>query len=218
MYREGHKHQNADAFSRIGHDLSECPSYDYNVELSELPCGGCKYCARINEQWSDFKKEVDSVVPLSLNSDNKCRRMKTRSSDATVDDGEMTADHIPSSSWISGYSSSQISQLQKADNELFLLHEWMDDGVRPERKAITGYSPAIRCYWLNWDTIVRKDGCLYIIFYSSNTNKESKRLQLLIPKKLRKEVAELCHNHFYLDILVPDGLYSVLNSNFTGIV
>ena len=193
LYREGHKHQNANAFSRIGHDLSECPSYDYNVELSELPCGWCKYCTRINEQWSDFKKEVDSVVPLSLNSDNKCRRMKTRSSDATVDDGEMTADHIPSSSWISGYSSSQISQLQKEDDELFLLHEWMGNGVRPERKAITGYSPAIRCYWLNWDTIVRKDGCLYRNFYSSNTSKESKRLQLLIPKKLRKEVTELCH-------------------------
>ena len=64
--------------------------------------------------------------------------MKTRSSDATVDDGEMTLDHIPAFSWISGYSSSQISQLQIVDNELFMLHEWMGDRVHPDRKAITG--------------------------------------------------------------------------------
>ena len=34
--------------------------------MSDLPCGGCKYCTRAHEQWSRFLEEVDDVLPLAV--------------------------------------------------------------------------------------------------------------------------------------------------------
>ena len=32
------------------------------MQLADLPCGGCKYCARAHEKEQDFAEEVDDVI------------------------------------------------------------------------------------------------------------------------------------------------------------
>ncbi|VDI20677.1 Hypothetical predicted protein [Mytilus galloprovincialis] len=58
------------AYSKIAVPLQEvtelpCPGFSTEVELSNLPCKGCKYCAKAHRQWSGFAEEVDYVVPLA---------------------------------------------------------------------------------------------------------------------------------------------------------
>lgn len=33
--------------------------------MEKLPCGGCMFCKRANNQWARFDTEVDDVIPLS---------------------------------------------------------------------------------------------------------------------------------------------------------
>ncbi|VDI15558.1 Hypothetical predicted protein [Mytilus galloprovincialis] len=61
QHREGVKHGNADGLSRIPTEL-QCPGLSTEVELSNLPCKGCEYCAKAHRQWSGFAEEVDYVV------------------------------------------------------------------------------------------------------------------------------------------------------------
>ena len=64
QHRQGVKHGNADGLSRIPTELP-CPGFSTEMELSNLPCKGCKYCAKAHRQWSGFAEEVDYVVPLA---------------------------------------------------------------------------------------------------------------------------------------------------------
>ena len=65
QHRAGSKHGNADALSRIPEELSPCPSYVAGIQLSDLPCGGCRYCKRAEEQWGTFHKEVDEAIDIA---------------------------------------------------------------------------------------------------------------------------------------------------------
>ena len=62
-HRPGAKSVNVDSLSRIP-DLNPCPFYNYDIEPHQLPCGGCNYCTRAHQNWSDFIQEVDDAVPL----------------------------------------------------------------------------------------------------------------------------------------------------------
>ena len=64
-HREGRKHGNADAMSRLPCDPDNCDCYDKNTILEELPCGGCPTCRKRHRDWSNFLEEAD-VVPLSV--------------------------------------------------------------------------------------------------------------------------------------------------------
>ena len=66
VHRPGIKHGNADGMSRIPDDYSFCDCYKAGSELSQLPCKGCKYCARAHNQCSRFNEDVDDVVPLAI--------------------------------------------------------------------------------------------------------------------------------------------------------
>ena len=63
-HRDGRKHQNADALSRVPCDPHECDCYDEQSILQEVPCGGCSTCMKRHEEWSEFM-DMDDVVPLS---------------------------------------------------------------------------------------------------------------------------------------------------------
>ena len=64
-HRPGSKHENADGASRIPETLSPCPSYVAGIKLKDLPCGGCHYCTRADQQWGEFIEEVDDAVGLA---------------------------------------------------------------------------------------------------------------------------------------------------------
>ena len=93
-HRAGKKHGNADALSRRDCDPEECDCYDRNTILTELPCGGCDFCVKKHEAWSDFF-EVDDVVPLFT------RPVKALRSDRKFnhDDTSISHDYTARVSW-----------------------------------------------------------------------------------------------------------------------
>ena len=66
VHRPGKDHVNADGLPRIPDPLVNCNYDSYGCDVQNLPCSGCKYCVRANEQWDRFHDEVDSIVPLDV--------------------------------------------------------------------------------------------------------------------------------------------------------
>jgi len=64
-HRPGKKHINADALSRIP-DKPPCKEMKPGMDISKLPCGGCKYCTKAHQNWTVFAQEIDDVVPLGM--------------------------------------------------------------------------------------------------------------------------------------------------------
>ena len=64
-HRKGSKHSNADGLSCIPQNM-ECDCYVVGLNLKSLPCGGCKTCERVRQEWEAFENEVDDVVPLAM--------------------------------------------------------------------------------------------------------------------------------------------------------
>ena len=95
-HREGKKHANADALSRISCDPDTCECYDNASIVDNLPCGGCNTCMKRHREWSDFFDE-DDIVPLSskkvnvihsLNSDSSSENASVNCDKATTTDSE----------------------------------------------------------------------------------------------------------------------------------
>lgn len=63
-HRAGRRHVNADALSRVPVPR-QCGEYVSGVGLSELPCGGCDYCARADRNWASFTRDVDEATLLA---------------------------------------------------------------------------------------------------------------------------------------------------------
>ncbi|GFO34307.1 Pol polyprotein [Plakobranchus ocellatus] len=60
----GEATQQCGCIVRIPH-VEECSSYTASILLTSLPCGGCKYCQRMQRSWGESTEEVDYVIPLS---------------------------------------------------------------------------------------------------------------------------------------------------------
>jgi len=65
-HRYGAKHLNADALSRVTEE-SPCSEYKPEGRLEDLPCGGCPYCTRAQENWARFTRDTDYAVSLAQN-------------------------------------------------------------------------------------------------------------------------------------------------------
>ena len=150
IHREGKKHLNADSLSQRWEGIDECSGYERGVKISELPCGGCKTCTRMYSDWLRFDEQVDNVHDLGNTS---CRRMTTRavakksSSDSSyLAENGVTMEKlvVPSPSWFPGYSPAELSRKQRDDPNLSPLHEWIDNGSKPDREEAASYSPATR--------------------------------------------------------------------------
>ena len=64
VHRPGSKHENADFLSRIP-DEAYCPHSSGAVTPTDLPCGGCKFCLKIHQNWSQFIEDVDYATTLA---------------------------------------------------------------------------------------------------------------------------------------------------------
>ena len=59
----GKDHENANDLSRIPDPLVQSNYYSYGGDAQDLPCGGCKYFVRANEQWDRFHDDGSDIEP-----------------------------------------------------------------------------------------------------------------------------------------------------------
>ena len=223
VHRAGKNHSNCDSISRRWTDCEECSCYQYGVSLENLPCGGCRTCTQRDREWSHFHENVDDISDLVIVGSNQtsiedpmdsrrennpvCRRMTTRTTAAqpgpssitsspTNPVNEDTCSSTPlitkQSTWLEGYTPDQLHRLQQEDDDLAPVYEWKHSGIKPDRDAIACHSPATRKLWINLEMIELIDDVLYQKWLSYDGT--LRRLQLLVPKSLRSEILQHCHN------------------------
>ena len=130
-------------------------------------------------EWTNFKENVDDVTELG-----NTVRVVTRS---------QSRKPMVTCSWIEGHSVQDIAEMQRKDNVLKILHQWMDQGVTPNRDDVTSRSAEIRKYWINWPTIERINDVLYLRRISHNDSGDT--YLLLVPGKLKTDVLRIFHSN-----------------------
>ena len=212
VHREGRKHANADALSRIPTPQGTCDQYRADVQLHELPCGGCRHCTARDAEWSTFLAEVDDVVPLN----GACRRIETRSptkrhakklaevkpSGPNVSSGILgpsetnSPAHAPPVRNWTGRSMDEIRSAQQNDPEMRQVREWVVTQTKPSREVAASLSPATRAMWLNFEMFELREGILFLKWVD-NSLAQKPTLRLAIPKDLRTQVLTLCHDSVF---------------------
>jgi len=175
-HRPGKRHGNADALSRT--PPNEC---ERSSSISSLPCGGCSECKRKAEQWVVFDAEVDNVIPLAA----KVGKVRTRRSQ------EIPKFH----EFATIYSKSELSELQRQDPDLSNVCQWVEAGRRPERDEVVAECPAVRSYWLQFESLFLEEGVLYLRWAKPWPGRPERRL--VIPSSLVPKVLSFCHDHVF---------------------
>ena len=62
---------------------------------------------------------------------------------------------------------------------LVILHGWLDEGIKPSRDAVAGYSPDIRHFWIEFDRLERPESILHLKWVPTDTGPS--RLLFLAP-------------------------------------
>ena len=176
LHRQGRKHSNADALSRIPDLLEPCDCYRAGTDLKNLKCGGCPYCTRAHHQWPRFDEEVDDLVPLSFKTPTVAIQM-------------LQLDH-----WLpAGYTVDQIVTAQRDDANLELLLEFLESGEEPTEYFLMLASAETKAYWLNKEQFILRDGVL-LYRYVSDDPFEPETYKLVVPESLRQDILELAHD------------------------
>ena len=176
LHRQGRKHSNADALSRIPDLLEPCDCYRAGTDLKNLKCGGCPYCTRAHHQWSRFDEEVDDVVPLSFRTPAVAIQM-------------LQLDH-----WLpAGYTIDQIVTAQRDDANLELLLDFLESGEEPTEYFLMLASAETKAYWLSKEPFILRDGVL-LYRYVSDDPFEPETYKLVVPESLRQDILELAHD------------------------
>lgn len=178
QHREGKKHLNADALSRIKYD-NECPFYRADFKLQDLACGGCHYCQRAHRNWGEFLNDVDDVIPLasvlksSENKDSQCEsKIKVRLVNHDL--------------WLQNYSTNDIKEAQHKDTNLKILIDWLDSGVKPDNELFL-MSKAAKALWINKELFTLDEQGM--LWKTEDTGKV-----LVLPGTMQVEAMALCHD------------------------
>ena len=96
-------------------------------------------------------------------------------------------------SWVGGYTSEEMSKLQRADPDLRIILELLtESSQRPSRDRIARESPATRNLWLLWQQLVLKDGVLFKRWETPDGTRS--HLQLVVPQELQSAVLQATHD------------------------
>ena len=178
QHRPGKQHGNADGLSRIPDDYCNC--YEAGINVSSLPCGGCKFCTKVHNQWARFLEEVDDVIPLAV---------RTASLDISPEEilsSEFSIDE--ESTWLPRYTSAELCEAQQVDPELKQMFSWLEDKVTPTVPDLYLSSPAVKRFWLARSQLKIVDWVLRYQWVGENKN------LLMVPQSLKSEILEGCHD------------------------
>ena len=212
-YRKGKLHGNVDPLSRVESPLNH---YLHGVALKDLPCKGCKHCARAEQNWGTFIEEVDDAVPLSaLQSTDGVPTVSTCWEDQNwrwdpggepvtveicrnlprisllTESGQPLVDSAPrarESPSIWGFSGEEIQQEQSKDEDLILILSWLSENIRPSDADLALASPATKFYWINKERLKLREGVLHFL------RKKETATDLVIPRGLKETALKLHHD------------------------
>ncbi|KAJ8962256.1 hypothetical protein NQ318_018230 [Aromia moschata] len=81
---------------------------------------------------------------------------------------------------------------QENDPNLKPIVNWKKEGRKPTWEEVSRYSPTVKSYWAQWNSLVLSDGLLKRILEKSDGTEERK--QLIVPRNRVPEVLEEIHN------------------------
>ena len=170
-HRPGRLHGNADGLSRIPQE--ECPYYEVGTTAEMLPCGGCKYCTRMQNQWERFSDFVDDILPLSV-------RQVTL--DPAV--GDPIPEDTPS-------ASDDWASQQREDPELNVIIQWLEEEEDPDPGILYLQSSAVKHLWRLKEQLALRQGILcYKWVCPSGTVTRS---LIIVPSQRRQEIIAAAH-------------------------
>ena len=185
QHRKGVHHGNADPLSRRPDDVKYCDCYEAGVTLESLPCGGCKFCTCLHNQWARFEDDVDDVVPLAI------RRVTLEDED--VDWDNILSTDFPSSeestAWLPRYTPEELRQAQLNDPGLAKLIDWLESGKSPALADLYLCSPAVKKFWLCKSQLEFVNG---VLRYRWEDNPE--KWLFVVPDSMQEEVMTGCHD------------------------
>ncbi|VDI09313.1 Hypothetical predicted protein [Mytilus galloprovincialis] len=139
------------------------------IDINSLPCGGCKFCRRAQEQWKTFEDDIDYVTPLAVRRVNAIPDLPV---------------------WIGQIPREEIQQCQLQDPDTSLLLTWLQENYSPSRNELQLCSPAVKHFWQCQPQLRIQDGILYYWWEDPILPK----LLLVAPKALHREFLENCHS------------------------
>ena len=170
VHRPGVKHGNADGLSRIPDNVPFCDCYAAGKDILTLPCKGCKFCKRADQQWTKFNSDVDEVIPLAV------RSLSLR-------------DNKESSTQL-GMGKDQIREEQLKDKDIQQLIHWLETAQEVEESTLIASSPAVKHFWSNKSQLKLEQGILYYAWKEGVDD----RLLLMVPQSLKAKVLQGCHD------------------------
>ena len=122
VYRPGKQHLNVDALSRM--PVREgCHHYQGKEILSDLPCGGCKYCTRTHSQWHAFFQDIGDVILLAGTA-------------TTMNQNPRIASVQRQAHWLDLCSQKNLQNEQATDQVVAPLYNWLRNGISPAQGEI----------------------------------------------------------------------------------
>ena len=191
VYKPGKDLIQADALSRLNGE--NCP---IKTSVSDLPCGGCKTCQRLDEKWKKFRDEVDFVEELSAPTVKQVNTGPVNNSANSKNDLIVTGMSVyvrqvelPSvdECEVALGTIDHIKAEQEKDEGLQFILPWLKDRTVPSEATLKLSSAEKRSYWTFKDFFFLCDGVLYM-------KGEDVKDHLVVPSSLRNEVLRLCHD------------------------
>ncbi|CAG2223318.1 unnamed protein product [Mytilus edulis] len=177
------------ACGNLGHFAASCPKRNFDrsrspspragIDINSLPCGGCKFCRRAQEQWKTFEEDIDYVTPLAVRRVNAIPDLPV---------------------WIGQIPREEIQQCQLQDPDTSLLLTWLQENYSPSRNELQLCSPAVKHFWQCQPQLRIQDGILYYWWEDPILPK----LLLVAPKALHREFLENCHSRKFSGHLGQD--------------
>ena len=166
LYRAGRDHGNADGMSRLPDMVELCRGYKAGVKIEELPCGGCRFCVRMQDKWGKFEEEVDDVVPLAVR-------------EVGLEPG----------GWVENYTKEELRKVQLEDEIVGKVLRWLELGGEPQREELLLADPAVKYFWRFKENLAIRGGILKYKWMSGID-----RWLLVVPEILKGTVLECCHS------------------------
>ncbi|KAG5885996.1 hypothetical protein JTB14_025390 [Gonioctena quinquepunctata] len=90
------------------------------------------------------------------------------------------------------WNDSKIQKDQEKDPDLGLVVSWKKGNRRPSWQEVAGYSPAVKSYWAQWNSLILDNGILKRVLEADIGGED--RRQIIVPRNRREEVLREIHD------------------------